>query len=126
MKRGGGIVIIHDALCGPDPAEMAMLANRLGATDVPATRRDVATYLASMRPTLRCDARTRDVARTLLEQPATSVAAMPLQRILLDAGVDLLPDWAAAMHGLDMPMGRRLAVRAGGAGAARLLRWALR
>ena len=25
VKRGGGIVIIHDALCGPDPAEMAML-----------------------------------------------------------------------------------------------------
>lgn len=25
VKRGGGIVIVHDALCGPDPAEMAML-----------------------------------------------------------------------------------------------------
>ncbi|UAK24775.1 ThuA domain-containing protein [Sphingomonas nostoxanthinifaciens] len=25
VKRGGGIVILHDALCGPDPAEMAML-----------------------------------------------------------------------------------------------------
>ncbi|WP_293976523.1 ThuA domain-containing protein [Sphingomonas sp.] len=25
VKRGGGIVMIHDALCGPDPAEMAML-----------------------------------------------------------------------------------------------------
>jgi type 1 glutamine amidotransferase len=25
VKRGGGIVTIHDALCGPDPAEMAML-----------------------------------------------------------------------------------------------------
>lgn len=25
VKRGGGLVMIHDALCGPDPAEMAML-----------------------------------------------------------------------------------------------------
>jgi uncharacterized protein (DUF2236 family) len=79
-----------------------------------------------MRPELRCDARTRDVARTLLNQPATSMAAMPLQRILLDAGVELLPDWASAMHGVGMPTPRRLAVRTGGAGAGHLLRWALR
>ncbi|HEV2594925.1 MAG TPA: ThuA domain-containing protein [Sphingomicrobium sp.] len=25
VKRGGGLVMIHDALCGPDPTEMAML-----------------------------------------------------------------------------------------------------
>lgn len=106
-------------------AEMAMLARRLGATDVPATRRDVATYLRAMRPALRCDERTRAVARTLLNQPATSATAMPLQRLLLDAGVDLLPDWASAMHGLRMPIARRLAVRAGGVGAGGLLRWAL-
>jgi uncharacterized protein (DUF2236 family) len=107
-------------------AEMAMLARRLGAVDVPETRRDVAAYLQAMRPELRCDARTRDVARTLLNQPATSMAAMPLQRILLDAGVELLPDWASAMHGVGMPTPRRLAVRTGGAGAGHLLRWALR
>lgn len=106
--------------------EMAMLAHKLGATDVPTTRRDVAAYLRTMRPALRQDARTRDVARTLLNQPAASAAALPLQRIMLDAGVDLLPEWASAMHGLQMPIARRIAVRTGGAGAARLLRWALR
>lgn len=106
-------------------AEMAMLAERLGARDVPATRRDVTAYLRDMRPALRSDARTRDVARTLLDQPASSASAMPLQRVLLDAGVELLPDWARTMHGLQMPIARRLAVRAGGAGAGRVLRWAL-
>lgn len=25
VKRGGGLVMVHDAMCGPDPAEMAML-----------------------------------------------------------------------------------------------------
>lgn len=107
-------------------AEMAMLASRLGATDVPATRRDVADYLHAMRPALRCDDRTRDVAATLLNQPATSWASVPLQRVLLHAGVDLLPRWAATLHGMAMPNSRRLAIRAGGAGAGRLLRWALR
>lgn len=107
-------------------AEMATLAHRLGAIDVPATRREVAAYLQRMRPELCCDVRTRDVARTLLDQPATSVAAMPLQRILLDAGVELLPGWASAMHKMEMPITRKFAVRTGGAGAARLLRWALR
>ncbi len=106
-------------------AEMAMLARRMGAQDVPETRRDVAAYLHAIRPALRCDARTRDVARTLLEQPATSATAMPMQRVMLDAGVELLPDWARTMHGLRMPIGRRLAVRAGGVGVGRLLRWAL-
>jgi uncharacterized protein (DUF2236 family) len=107
-------------------AEMAMLARRLGAIDVPETRRDVVAYLQAMRPSLRYDTRTLDVARTLLHQPATSMAAMPLQRILLDAGVELLPDWASTLHGLQTPMTRRLAVRTSAIASARLLRWALR
>jgi uncharacterized protein (DUF2236 family) len=106
-------------------AEMAMLARRLGAIDVPETRRDVTAYFRALQPELRCDARTRDVARTLLEQPATSAAVMPLQRVLLDAGVELLPDWAQTLHALRMPIARRLAVRAGGVGAGRVMRWAL-
>lgn len=106
--------------------EMAMLARRLGATDVPTTRRDVTAYLQGMRPALLCDERTHDVARTLLDQPATSVTAVPLQRVVLQAGVELLPAWASSMHGMSMPLAQRLAVRAGGAGAGRLLRWALR
>ena len=106
-------------------AEMAMLARRLGAVDVPENRRDVTDYLRAMRSELHVDARTRDVAHRLLNQPATSIAALPLQRVLLDAGVELLPDWAAALHRLRMPIIRRLAVRTGAVGAGRLLRWAL-
>lgn len=106
-------------------AEMAMLARRLGAVDVPETRRGVAEYLQAMRPALRCDARTREVAHVLLDQSVTSLTAWPMQRVLLDAGVELLPDWAMALHGRTMPLTRRLAVRAGGAGAGRVLRWAL-
>lgn len=105
--------------------EMAMLARRLGATGVPETRRDVASYLGIMRPQLRCDARTRAVASALMNQPATSVAAVPLQKVLLHAGAELLPPWALALHGRSVSGARRLAVRAGGVGAGGLLRWAL-
>lgn len=101
-------------------AEMAGLARRLGAGAVPDSRRAAAAYLAEMRPALVVDARTRDVAQALLGQPA----ATPLHAILLQAGVDLLPGWAAARHGLHVP--GRLAVRAGAMGSARMLRWALK
>lgn len=106
-------------------AEMAMLARKLGAIDVPETRRDVAAYLYAMRPQLRYDARTRSVASALMDQPATSPAAVPLQRAMLHAGEELLPSWALALHGRTIPIAQRLAVRAGGVGAGGLLRWAL-
>ncbi|RYJ00894.1 MAG: DUF2236 domain-containing protein, partial [Acetobacteraceae bacterium] len=42
----------------------------------------------------------------------------------MQAGIDLLPGWAARMHGLPNPgLGRPL-VRAGTLGIARTLRWA--
>jgi uncharacterized protein (DUF2236 family) len=78
-----------------------------------------------VRPELKVDHRTREVARALLHQPAPSLALAPFQRLVMDAGVDLLPEWAADMHGLYVPMIRRPAVRAGSAGVARVLRWAL-
>lgn len=106
-------------------AEMAMLARKLGAVDVPETRKDVAAYLHGMRPQLRCDVRTRFVASTLMDQPATSMAAVPLQQVMLQAGVELLPPWALALHGRSIATAQRLVVRAGGVGAGRLLRWAL-
>ena len=107
-------------------ADMAMLARRLGAADVPVNRRDVGDYLQTMRASLRRDARTIDVRKALMRQPGGSAVAIPVQTILFDAGMDLLPGWARALHGVPMPLGRRLAARAGGTGAGHVLRWALR
>ena len=104
-------------------AEMAIVAEKLGATDVPRTRAQLDAALIATRPQLRYDARTAAVARTLLTRtPGTPPAAHAL---LVEGAIDLLPSWAAAMHGLDRPLLTRPALRLGVAGLGRVFRWAL-
>lgn len=107
-------------------AEYAVVAEKLGATDVPGTRAAVDAYFAAIRPQLRADHRTREVARALLHQQPASRAMAAAQTLLMEGGIDLLPDWAARMHGLERPAVGRPAVRAGMAGIGSVLRWALR
>ena len=107
-------------------AETATVAIKLGAGDVPLTRAGIEAYLLDMRPQLLADARSTDVARTLLSGEAPSLALAPFGSLVRHAAVDLLPDWAAAMHGLRVPSLRRPGVRIGAMAAGTVLRWALR
>lgn len=107
-------------------AETAVVAVRLGATDVPRSRREIADYLRAVRPGLRCDARTAEVTATLLSSSAPSPALRPFGVLVRDAAVDLLPDWAAAMHGLHLRRAQKPAVRAGALAVGSVMRWALR
>jgi uncharacterized protein (DUF2236 family) len=107
-------------------SEMARIAHRLGADPVPATRAEAQALIRRMRPQMRYDARTREVARLVLSQPAPKPSAEPLQAIAMQAGIDLLPAWARRMHGLPAPVLSRPLVRAGTLGIARTLRWAFR
>jgi uncharacterized protein (DUF2236 family) len=106
-------------------SETALIARKLGATWLPETLAAADSYLDSMRPELRCDARTREVAAALLAQSAPNPVLAPPGRLFLRAGIALLPDWAAAMHGFERPaLGRTSAWalrRLAGA-----LRWAIR
>ena len=104
-------------------AEMAMVGAALGADPVPRSRAEARAIIAAMRPKLRVDARTREVARVLLTRRAETPWQEPLQALTQQAGLDLLPDWARRMHGLPPPLGRPL-VRAGTLGVARTIRWA--
>ena len=103
--------------------EMAMLADRLGAPEVPQSGAAVRDYLFAMRPHLRCDDRTREVAGLLLK-PSPGLLTAPFGRATIDAAIDLLPGWAARMHGLNAGTGPHL-TRARLAGMGMLLRWAL-
>jgi len=107
-------------------AQSAQVARELGAADVPESVGAVERYLRAVRPRLRADARTRDVARALLNQPAPDLAAAGMGRVMIDAAIDLLPGWAARMHGLHVPLARVPLVRAGAHGIGTVLRWALR
>lgn len=107
-------------------AEMAQVGRALGADPVPRSLAEAHALIEDARPRLRVDARTREVARLVLGQKAAKPALEPLQRLTMQAGVDLLPEWARRMHGLAAPALMRPAVRAGTFGIAQTLRWAFR
>lgn len=105
--------------------ETAEIARRLGATDVPEDRAAVAAYLEAVRPQLRHDLRTRAVAAALASAPAPSAAAAPAMAAAFDAARDLLPAWAAELHGFRLSAPRRAVARAGVQTLGRAMRWAL-
>ena len=106
-------------------AETAEIARRLGATDIPTTVAEVESYFARLLPELVCDHRTREVAAALMNHPSPTMLTVPFRRVTMDAGVDLLPDWAARLHGLRLAGPRRHLARAGALGIGNVLRWAL-
>jgi uncharacterized protein (DUF2236 family) len=105
--------------------EVAEIARRLGAPDVPRNRAEVAAYLEAVRPKLRSDVRSQAVASALLAQPAPSPAAAPAMKLTFDAAKDLLPAWAAEMHGFRLSGARRATARAGIRALGQGMRWAL-
>jgi uncharacterized protein (DUF2236 family) len=105
--------------------EAAAVAFKLGARDVPQSRAEIAAYLEAVRPQLRYDERTRSTAKALLAADAPSAAAAPALSLTFDAAKDLLPPWAAQMHGFELPGARRATVRLAMKGLGRTLRWAL-
>ena len=106
--------------------EIALIAERLGARDVPRSCAEVEAYLQRMRPQLQCDARSLEVVDILLKAPAPSRLAQPVGKLMLNAGIDLLPAWAGQMLGLKQSALERRMIRLGLARTAPLLRWAMR
>jgi uncharacterized protein (DUF2236 family) len=106
--------------------ETAEIARRLGAAGVPVTRRGIEAYLLDVRDELRCDERTREVARALMSQRTGHPAATPVVELLFQSAKDLLPGWAAAMHGFRLPVAGRPAIRLGTGAVGAVLRWALK
>jgi len=107
-------------------AEMAQVAVALGADPVPRSRFEAQGLIRDMRSSLQCDARTREVARLVLTPRAGNGLSEPLQALIAQSGIDLLPLWAQRMHRLPSPLLGRPLVRAGTLGLARTLRWAFR
>jgi len=107
-------------------AEIALIAERLGARGVPRSCQQIEDYLQQMRPQLQCSARSLEVVGILLEAPAPSRLAKPVGKLMLQAGVDLLPDWAQALLGLRQGPLQRHMIRLGLQRTAPILRWAMR
>jgi len=104
--------------------EMSGIALALGADPVPRSRAAAEQLVERMRPQLLCDARTREVAAIVLKQRPDNLAMAAAQRVIGQAAVDLLPDWAQEMHGLRSTFMTRPFVRTSTLAMAKTLRWA--
>ena len=100
------------------------MATALGADSVPNTSAEAAALIAQYRPHLQSTMVTREVARLVLKQPAPTISAAPAQALVMQAAMDLLPEWAMAMHGFHFSPVKAAGVRAGTWSIARTLRWA--
>lgn len=106
--------------------EMSGIALALGGDPVPRSRAAAEQLVERMRPQLLCDARTREVAAIVLKQRPDNLAMAAAQRVIGQAAVDLLPDWAQEMHGLRSTFVTRPFVRTSTLAMAKTLRWAFR
>jgi uncharacterized protein (DUF2236 family) len=107
--------------------EIALVAEKLGAVDVPRNLKDLESYIENMRPQLRCEERTLQTVQLVLNAPAPNALALPFTRLMTRAGVDLLPDWAKQQLGMKplRPLQQAVLQRAVGV-AAKPVRWAVR
>ena len=105
---------------------MALIAERLGAQEVPKSRQAISDYLERMRAQLLCNERTREVVRLLYAAPMPNILARPFGNLMMQAGVDLLPDWASDLLGEHQAQRRRPLIRSSVQRTATLLRWAIR
>ncbi|MBB5389971.1 MULTISPECIES: oxygenase MpaB family protein [unclassified Herbaspirillum] len=107
--------------------EMAQVAEALGAQDVPRSRAAVDAYIEGMRPQLRCNDRTRKTLELVLNAPAPNALALPWTRLMMRAGIDLLPDWAQQMLGVTQRSPARSAMLTRSVAVAAVpVRWAVR
>lgn len=104
-------------------AESGDIAELLDADPVPRSRAEAECLIRDFRAELHVDDRTRDIRDLVLGVPARSLPEVPVQLLLMNAAVDLLPDFARQMHELDRPLLSRL-VRGGTYGIASTIRWA--
>ncbi|GLK86862.1 oxygenase MpaB family protein [Ancylobacter defluvii] len=96
--------------------EMTVIAEMLGARDVPVTSSAVDHYLCGMLPQLRFDQRTRDVLEVISTAPVQSPVLGVFRRFVMSAGTQLMP---LPVRDLIPPSERHRLV-----GAVRLTTWA--
>lgn len=105
-------------------AQMAVIAERLGATGIPRSADEVDAYFAGMRPELRATPPALDALRFLRHFGADARQRIAV-RILINGAIGVLPRWARAELGMRRPrIVRALIDRPLALAAAGVLRWA--
>ncbi|MGH9066128.1 MAG: oxygenase MpaB family protein [Acidimicrobiales bacterium] len=105
--------------------EVAVVAYRLGATDVPGDRSEVSGYFREVRPELAVGPEARATLRFLTKPFGTDPATRTASALILGAAADILPGWALAMIGWRrLPPARRAVLRSSTWGLLNGIRWA--
>jgi len=104
-------------------AQSGEIARMLDADPVPQTRSETEKLIAEFRQELRSDDRSRAFRDLVLKSPAQSIGEAPVQKLVMNAAVDLMPDFAREMHQLERPMLTPM-VRGATYGVAQTIRWA--
>lgn len=92
--------------------EMAEVARRLGATDVPTNRRELSDSINSYRPECTYGAQAREAIRFLLMPPGVPFVLRGAYGVIGAGAVGLLPGWARRQLWLPLPPGANsLAIR---------------
>lgn len=104
-------------------AESGEIARLLDADPVPGSRLEAERLIRQFRRELRSDERTRAFRDLVLRIEPKSLGEAPVQLLLMNAAIDLMPRFAREMHELRAPPAAPL-VRGATHGVARTLRWA--
>jgi len=83
--------------------EVAAVAQRLGAKNVPTSQADVDNYFGAVLSTLDATPAALDSIRALKEQQFPSHAVNLGYPLAMRAAIDLLPSWARSLLGLRKP-----------------------
>lgn len=99
------IGVVDDAQADAFLAEQVRAAELLGATDVPASRAEVAAYFEAVQAELMVSPAARQAVRRLLVPPmpwrvAWLTPARPAWAALSSVAIGLLPAWARRLYGL--------------------------
>jgi uncharacterized protein (DUF2236 family) len=86
-------------------AETAVVAERLGGTDVPRSATEVRDYYAAVRPELAASDDSRELLTFLRRPIARDALTRGVHGLFLRAAEAQLPGWARRLHGMTLPPG---------------------
>jgi uncharacterized protein (DUF2236 family) len=81
--------------------EVRVVAEKLGATNVPASRAEVAAYLDQIRPELVAGRQALETVRYIRVAPFRQRPLQVAYQVIMQAAIGLLPYWARDMLGLN-------------------------
>ena len=107
--------------------ETAVVAERLGAANVPKSVAEVRSYFESLRGELSFGAQARETVEILLASPLPFAGSRFAASPFFEAAIDLLPRWARRMMGFrELPVVERAAIRPGFLAVTTAMRWIVR